>query len=351
MTNLFVPQTRRINSSLQNPPPMRAHRFFPKTNTASRAALYAATLFLVLTINFFLPRVMPGDPLLALQDPSNPVFIYDPQVRANVLAYYGLDKPLLEQYFIYLQNIFTGQWGWSIALNAPVNELIRTHLPWTLLLMVTSTLLASLIALWLGTQSGWARGSKTDKGLLAAFLTLQNVPAFFIGVVLLAIFGLRLKWFPLAGARTPFETYDALGTVLDIARHLFLPLVTLTLALIGSRYLLMRNSMLTVLGMDFVNVARAKGLPERDIKYRHAMRNAILPFFTVFALQMGGAVAGSVLIETLFAYPGIGSMLFSAVSVRDYPVMEGAFLVLTLAMLLANFLADVFYARLDPRVA
>lgn len=313
--------------------------------------LYLLTFWVVLTLNFLIPRLMPGDPLLALVDPNSANFLYDEIARQELAAYYGLDRPLIEQYFNYLTQLAQGNLGRSIVLNEPVADLIAAHLPWTLLLTIPSLLLASIIALAMGTHTGWVRGSWQDRTLLAIFLGLWNMPVFFLGLILLLLFGVQWEIFPISGALTRFKDYGSwLAWAADVAYHLVLPMTALTVSLIGGRFLLMRNTMISVLGQEYMVVARAKGLPERTIKYRHGMRNAMLPFFTLFSVQMGLAVTGSIFIETLFAYPGMGQMMFDAVGSRDYPVLEGAFLIISLSVLLANLVADLLYPRLDPRV-
>ncbi len=316
----------------------------------SQLGLYAVTLWAMLTIIFFLPRAMPGDPLQELVDPNSTEYAFSDDIRAQLASYYGLDKPLWQQYTSYLANLARGDFGWSISLNAPVSQLIGEHLPWTLLLMIPSICIATLISLWVGTQSGWMRNSPVDRSLLVSFLTLNTLPAFLIGALLLLLFGARLDWLPLSGARTAFKLYQNLGELAgDVVVHMILPLVTLTLSMAGRDYLLMRNSIISVLGEDFMLVARGKGLTERDLKYKHAMRNALLPVFTRFTMQMGAAITGAVLIETLFAYPGMGRLMFNSVAARDYPVLEACFILCGVAMLLANLVADLNYAWLDPR--
>ncbi len=317
---------------------------------APRLALYLLTLWGMLTLNFLLPRAMPGDPLLALMDPESDAYLADPGIRERILQYYGLDRPLWEQYLVYLGRLARGELGWSIALNTSVAGLLAEHLPWTLLLMVPSILLATLISVWAGAHAGWRRDTRVDRALLVAFLLLDTVPIFLLGILLLMVFGVYLGRFPLSGGQTPFASYASPWAQLaDILRHLALPMATLTLGLAGRNFLLARNSMVTVLGMEFMQVARGKGLPEPTLKYRHGLRNAVLPLVTRFAMQMGAALTGMILIETLFAYPGMGRLMFTAVAARDYPVLEGGFLVAGVAVLLANALADLSYAWLDPR--
>ncbi len=318
-----------------------------------RAVLsYLVTLWAVLTLNFLLPRLMPGDPLAALLDPSSSDYVFDPEVRAALASYYGLDRPLPEQYVRYLWGAFRGDLGRSIRLNRPVADLIAAHLPWTLLLVGTALLLSSALALLGGTEAAWRRGSRADRALVATNILLANVPVYFTGMLLILLFGARLRWLPMAGGRTPFARYpSALAAVLDIGRHLLLPALTLTLAMLGTKFLLLRNTMVTLLGEDFMLVARAKGLPEGRLKWGHAFRNAVLPFVAHLAAHAGMAVTGAVFIETLFNYPGMGRLIFESVTARDYPVIQGVFLVVSVVVLTANLAADLLNARLDPRTS
>ena len=316
-----------------------------------RSGSFLLTLLVVLTLNFLLPRAMPGDPIAALVDPDSSLYVANDQTRSDLEAYYGLDQPLHVQYLRYLSGVATGDLGWSIRQNKPVAELIATRLPWTLALTLPAMLLAALASLIAGTHAGWRRGTWMDRGLIMLFATVHTVPAFFTGALLLLLFSVRLGWTPIAGAQTPFSSYPNLGAAsVDIIHHWLLPVTVLTLEMLGGQFLLMRNNLITVLGEDFMLVARAKGLSERRLKYHHALRNAILPFVTVLSMQLGFAVAGAIVVETLFAYPGMGLLTFQAVSVRDYPVLQGVFLVISVTVLVANLVVDLVYPRLDPRV-
>jgi peptide/nickel transport system permease protein len=316
-----------------------------------RIGLYVITLWAVLTFNFLLPRAMPGDPLLAMQDPESSLYVVDEGARARLAAYYGLDRPLMEQYVRYLAGVASGNLGWSIYLNAPVSGLIRQRLPWTLLLALPSLILASVVTVLAGAHSAWVHGSPADQLLLVAFTALRTVPVFFLGVLGILVFSVKLDWLPLSGSTTLFHTWpNVWQQALDILRHWLLPASLLTLEMIGGRYLLMRNSMVTVLGEEYMLVARAKGLPERALKYRHGLRNAILPFVTAFSAQLGFVVAGTIFVETLFSYPGMGRLMYDAVGTRDYPVLEGTFLVSAVTVLTVNLLTELVYGWLDPRV-
>ncbi|MEX2658610.1 MAG: ABC transporter permease [Acidimicrobiales bacterium] len=309
------------------------------------------TVLVVVTVVFALPRTMPGDPLTALQDPDNDVFVTDPEVRGRLLAYYGLDRPLPVQYVHYLGSIARGDLGWSISSNAPVSGLIAAHLPWTLLLTGSALVAASAVSFVVGVSSAWHRGQRRDRALVITMEGTRAVPEYAVASLLLIAFAVLIPVFPLAGARTPFATYASpLAELADIGRHLALPLVALTLSLLGSKFLLVRNTVISSLGADYMVAARAKGLPERLLKYHHAGRNALLPFLTVVGIQAGFAVGGAVFVESVFAYPGMGSLILRAVAVRDYPVLEATFLVLAMVVLAVNLGLELVYARLDPRV-
>lgn len=317
----------------------------------SRAVGYLISLWAILTLNFLLPRWLPGDPLAALLDPESSDYVFNSEVRAALETYYGLDRPLTQQYADYLSGAFTGDLGQSIRLNQPVTDLLREHLPWTLLLTLTALGIASLVGITSGSEAAWRRSSWMDKALVTGSIIASNAPVFFTGMILLIVFGVKLDWLPLAGGRTAFAHYDTTwDAAQDYTRHLVLPALTLTLALVGSKFLLVRNTMIGVLGEDYMFVARAKGLPANRIKHRHALRNAILPFIHHLAAHASFALTGALFIETLFNYPGMGRLIFESVVAHDYPVIQGVFLVVSVLVLSANLLADWLTHRLDPRV-
>ena len=317
-----------------------------------RLIAYLLTLWVVVTLNFLLPRLLPGDPLSALLDPQSSDYVFNAEVRAELEAYYGLDRPLPAQYAAYLRGAMTGDLGHSIRLNRPVGELLAARLPWTLLLTGTAMGLASLLGLLGGAEAAWKRGSAADRLLTAASIVAGNAPVYFVGLMLLILFGAGLGWLPLAGGRTPFARPDTvLAAAADIGRHLILPALTLTLSLLSVQFLLVRNTVVGILGEDFMLVARAKGLTPARLKWRHAVRNALLPFVAHLAAHAGLAITGAVFIETLFQYPGTGRLIFEAVGARDYPVIQGVFLLVAAVVLTANLVADGLNAHLDPRVA
>ena len=315
------------------------------------AVTYLATAFALITFNFGLPRLMPGDPIDALLAFGSPNYVVNDETRGNLAAYYDLDEPLVAQYGDYLVGLAQGDLGVSTVSNVAVAEEIVPRLGWSALLIVTAVVLAMLIGLPLGVHSGWKRGQAVDRRLLTFFLSVQNLPIFFVGAVALVAFSAQLGIFPLGGATTPFNDYSGIRAILDVAHHLALPALLMALDFATYEYLVMRSSMVGELGADYLLAGRAKGLRERRLKYRYAGRNALLPVVTVIGLQLGMAVTGIIFVERVFSYPGLGGYMFEAVGTRDYPAMQGAFLVLTLTVVTVNFLVDMLYRRLDPRTS
>ena len=314
-------------------------------------ASYALVVFFLLTLNFFLPRALPGEPIAALSDPAAPTFVSEAATRAKVEHYYRLDRPLPAQYGGYLSGLARGDLGTSIHYNAPVTRVIGDRIGWSLLLIGAGLTLATALGMLGGVLSGWRRGRPLDRGLTAAFLAIDTLPVYVIASTATFLLAVKLGWFPLSGARTPFsESYGPLHQVADVGYHLALPATVLALQFLTYQFLIMRSSMIAELGSDYLLLGRAKGLDDRVLKYRYAARNALLPSVTVAGLQLGFAITAAIFVESVFAYPGLGRLMLDAVADRDYPTMQGCFLVLTLIVVTANFLADLLYGRLDPRV-
>jgi peptide/nickel transport system permease protein len=310
---------------------------------------YLATVFVLITFNFGLPRMMPGDPIDALMALGSPNFVQDDETRANLEEYYNLDASLPEQYVHYLSGLVQGDIGVSIVSNVAVVDELVPRFGWSLLLIVTAMVISIAIGLPTGVHSGWKRGKKVDRGLLTFFLSVQNLPVFFVGAVVLVVFSAQLGIFPLGGATTPFNEYGGVQLLGDIAHHLTLPALIMGFEFATYEYLVMRSSMVSELGSDYLLAGRAKGLGERRLKYGYAGRNALLPVVTVIGLQFSLAFSSIVFIERIFSYPGVGGYMFEAVGTRDYPAMQGAFLVLTITVLTTNLVVDLLYRRLDPR--
>lgn len=323
------------------------HQVRRRRSLLASLARYLVTLFVVVTLIFLLPRTLPGDPLEVLVGEGAPLA---PEVRARLAAEYGLDQPLVEQYRHYLARLARGDLGTSITAG-PVRALIGAHLPWTLLLMGTSVLLAAVISFRAGIASAWSRGRRGHNRLMVLMTGLEAVPEYALAPVILILFAAVIPLFPSSGARTPFATYsNPLASIGDVVVHLVLPVTALTISLMGAKFLVVRSTAASALGDDYMLLARAKGLPERLLRYRHAGRNALLPFITVVAAELGLAVRGAVVVETVFAYPGMAGLILPSAQSLDYPLLEGCFLVLAVLVLTANLIVEMVYGFLDPRV-
>ncbi len=322
-------------------------------NGGTKVFQYGVTILVLLTLNFFLPRMMPGDPLsYLLGDPgADAPMLLTEEMRANLLEYYGLDKPLLNQYAEYLIGLVRGDLGWSIYYSAPVASVILGRLKWTLLLGGTASLIYIALGVMLGALSASRRGSRTDIGLLLAVFSVGSWPPFFLGMVLIVFFSHRWGLFPIGGAQSvDAARLGGLAQAQDVLHHWFLPALTLVLTYLPGVYLITRNSMLAVLGEDYVRTARSKGLLESVVLLRHALPNALLPIVTTIAMRFGFMIMGTMFVEVVFAYPGMGSLIYEAGAARDYPLLQGTFLVTMVVVLGLNLMADLLYGQLDPRV-
>jgi peptide/nickel transport system permease protein len=318
-------------------------RFF-----AGRGAQYLLVLALTITLNFALPRMMPGNPMVFLA--GEDVGFLDPAQRAQLYALYDLDQPQWKQFLTYIGNLARGDLGYSFQRGRPIAHMIGERLPWTLLLVGVALVLATLLGAALGAVAAWRRGTSLDLGTLGVAMLFESMPSFWLGMIFIAVFAAGLGWFPIFGATTAGASLAGWPLLVDRARHLVLPLATLTLITIPGTYLIMRYSMLSVLGEQYIATARAKGVVERLVLRRHAVRNALLPVATVAMLNLGFVASGATVIETVFSYPGLGRLLYEGVLNRDYPVLQGAFLIVTVSVIAANILADLIYPFIDPRV-
>ena len=312
-----------------------------------RRTVYAIiTLFLTITINFFIFRVMPGDPVSIMVSER----ILKPSVVEEVRAMFGLNLPLWQQYILYIRNLLIGYFGYSFHWKEPVINVIMERMPNTILLMGVSTILSVIIGIVLGVLAAWKRGTKVDVTILTSSLMFYSLPVFWIGMMLLMLFGYYLGIFPIAGtmSRPPPEGF--FERILDLLHHMTLPTITLTLISYGEYTLLMRGTLLDVLTQDYIVTARAKGLSERRVLVKHAMRNALLPTVTAVAISLGFIVSGATLTETVFSWNGVGRLIYDAMMMRDYPVLQGAFLIISISVILANYVADIVYGILDPRI-
>lgn len=306
------------------------------------------TLGFVVVFNFFLFRVLPGDPAALL---LRGTAAFNPENVAEMRADLGLDRPLPEQFATYVVDTLTLNFGESFFLKgADVGEVILGKLWPTVLLVGLSTIASALIGLWIGIRGGWRPGGRFDVGSQGVTLFAYAMPEFWFGILLLMLFSGALGIFPTGGYATPGADLTGLAHVADVLNHMVLPFVVLTVAYLGEYALIMRNSMIDVIGEDFITTARAKGVRERDVLWRHAVPNALLPTMTITFLSLGFVFSGAITVEYVFSWPGVGWLSVQAIDNKDYPLLQALFLLFSAAVIVANLAADLLYSTLDPRV-
>ena len=310
-----------------------------------RIAWAIFTVAFVVVLNFFLFRILPGDPARAVKDPRLPA-----AAGAALQARFGLDKPLLVQFQLYVVNLLWGDLGTSFHTQRPVADMLAESLWNTLLLVGAGTVLSIVLGMALGVLAAWRSGSPLDFSILLTSLMAWAAPTFWLGIILL-FWGASRYGLPIGGKSTPGMDYRSIWHQWgDIGNHLILPTLTYTIFYAGQYTLFMRSAILEIFGEDFILTAKAKGLSTLEILRDHALRNAMLPTVTVVALNLGFTVAGAIEIETVFSWPGLGLAVIEAVDRQDYPMLQGAFLLLAVSVIFANLLADLLYSYLDPRI-
>jgi peptide/nickel transport system permease protein len=305
------------------------------------------TIVAIVLLLFVLFRMMPGSPDRAIKNPN----LTQQQVEA-ARARWGLDKPLLpDQLVAYVESTLSGDLGYSIKYRGqPVTEVVAEAAGPTILLIGLSEVIAVAVGLLLGAYSGWRRGGALDRLGGGLSLVLYSMPYFVIGMPLIIIFAAGLGWFPTSGMTTPGGSTEPLAQLLDLLRHLVLPLAAISLGLIGGYSILMRSAIIDTRTEDYITTARAKGLTDGRILRKHAFPNAMLPMVTLIAINVGYVIAGAITAEIVFNWPGIGTLTVVALDARDYPVLQAIFLLVAVSVVLANFAADIIYGLLDPRV-
>jgi peptide/nickel transport system permease protein len=317
-----------------------------------RLGFYLAAAWAAITLNFLIPRMMPGDPSVAIIQQLQRVSGQQlpPETLVSIQALFGNpDANLFEQYLAYLGRLARFDLGTSISrFPTPVADVVSSGLPWTLMLVGSTTVVAFVLGTSLGVLTGWKAGGRLDAILTPASTFISAVPYFWVALLALWVFGFQLDWFPSSGGYDP----DAQGVAFWVSalRYGFLPAATIVFSAFGGWLLGMRNMTVTTVREDYVLLAQAKGLSPSRVVLRYAARNAMLPSFTGFALALGGVIGGALLTEIVFSYPGIGYLLYDALTKRDYPVMQGVFLLIALTVLVANLVADSVYVLVDPRV-
>jgi len=321
---------------------MISARYFLK-----RLCYSGAAFFVCITITFFLLHLMPGDYITNyLLSLTNTI----PKEAVDQFYHqFGLDLPLQDQYILYICNILQGQWGYSYQYSLPVFSLILEKLSWSLILLFPATIMGIAIGMVLGAWSGWKSGGKKDLALFNVMIVIRAIPEFWWAIMAVMIFGFYLHMFPLGG-------YSSIGILSaglnpwDVLYHAILPISLLTFFIATGNYYMMRNSMIAVIGEDYITTARAKGVPEHAILWRHALKNALLPMVTMTTFQVAGILMGNIFIETVFSWPGIGFMTTEALRMRDLPLLEGIFLLDSLMTIGAMLVADILVSYIDPRI-
>jgi peptide/nickel transport system permease protein len=305
------------------------------------------TIFLITCVNFVLFRLVPGDPVRMLfKDPR-----VSPQRIQEMYERFGLDKSIWEQFIAYFRQLFLhGDLGYSFARGEPVLDVIWSRLPQTMLLIFSALIIAIIIGTALGAMAGWKTGTKFDSIIMTLSLGMYSIPTFILGIILLMIFSFKLGLFPLGGMTTIGAGLTGWEHWKDVAWHMALPIAAIVIWYIGEYVLITRNAMQDVLEQDYIASARAKGLKESTILRKHALRNAILPVITITGVNAAFAVAGVIEAEAVFGWPGIGSLMYSSVMARDYPVLQGLFIVFAAAVVVANLVVDLIYGYFDPRI-
>lgn len=313
-----------------------------------RVAQAAVTFAVAVVLIFVLMRLAPGDPLSRMQE-DRPM---SREELTHLREMYGLDQPVHVQFAEFVQGVVAADLGVSIEHGLPVTSLLASRLPATLLLGGAAILLNFTLGLWLGVRQAVRRGSGEDRALTVLSLAGYAMPSFWLGLVLAWLVGIELRWLPAAGMRSPLLDPDApwIARALDVGSHLVLPALTLSIVTIAGTMRYQRSALLEVLRLPYIGTARAKGLPESAVVWRHAWRNALFPVITLFGLWLPLLVTGSVFVEMVFAWPGLGSLAANAASSRDYPLVMGTALLAAALVVTANLLTDLAYALLDPRV-
>jgi len=313
-----------------------------------RITHYIVLLAAVVILNFFLPRMLPGSPIAQLA--GEEVGSMTQSERDRILSAYDLDKPLTVQFFTYIRNIITLDWGISFSKKQPITDLLKAAIPWTLLLVGCNLILSTILGTFLGALSAVLRKKKKDMKLMLLVILCSSLPAFWIGMIFISVFSVGLGYFPVYGAYSMFSGLEGWAYAKDVFEHLVLPVTTMTIVSISVFFTTSRYSVLETIHQDYVFMAKVRGIPKKRVRFCYMMRNALIPVFTVFMMELGSVLSGSVVIESVFAYPGLGNLLYNAVLSRDYPLMQYGFLVSSFMVIAASLLTDILYSRIDPRM-
>lgn len=313
-----------------------------------RVIHYAILLAVIIVVNFFLPRALPGSPIGTLlgDDPGAMVA----EEKMGILEAYNLDKPLITQFFIYLKDLFTFNWGVSYSKKQPIFALISSSIGWTVLLAITNLIISSIVGTFLGALSALRRKKKQDLPIVLSTSFLSSLPPFWVAIFMISVVGVKLKIFPIYGAYSMWSNYTGIMSILDIAWHMVLPVSTMVITSLMMFFTPSRFGVLDAMNQDFVKMAHLRALPKNHINIFYIVRNALIPVFTVFMMDIGYLLSGSILIETIFSYPGLGTLMFDAVSARDYPLIQYSFLLTSFVTIVTLFITDILYKKIDPNM-
>ena len=310
---------------------------------------YGIAFVFLASLGFILPRLLPGDPFLAIYG-EEAALSMTPEMKTEIYRRFALDQSWSRQFAAYGGSLLRGELGWSYYFNAPVTKVMAGFLPWTVLLAGTTFLFSTIGGFVLGLESGAHRGDRWDRGLFAGLMLLGGVPDFFVGALMLLGFAVIWPLFPLGGAVTVYGGQTGWAWGMDVLKHLVLPLTSMVLARMTTMYLLCRNSAVALLKAPFLRTARSKGCDEATIRYRHLGRSVLLPAATSAGLHLSHLFAGILMIEIVFGYPGMGTLLHRALAARDYPLLQGILLLASVTVLGVNLLVELIYPIIDPRV-
>jgi peptide/nickel transport system permease protein len=305
-------------------------------------------LVVVIILNFLLPRLMPGDPVLMLTGIDEQAIS-----QAQYDSYkekLGLDRPLIEQFGRYIADLFSGDMGYSYHYNDTVANIMAQRVPATLQIAIPTIILSSLLALFLGYITGYRRNSKLDTFVTSSSIVVHAIPSFLLAMIMVTVFAYQLGWFPLGGLSSIKVPDSAFLAFLDRLKHLVLPVITLTIVSVPAKYLLLRNITAAARDDKYVIYARARGLSEKRIVFVHILRNTVQPFITMVGLNVGFIIAGSMIIETIFSINGMGTLIYQATSSRDFPTLQGCLFITALAVVIANIITDIICVAIDPKV-
>ncbi|MGI6462101.1 MAG: ABC transporter permease [Candidatus Scatomorpha sp.] len=308
---------------------------------------YVIILLVVIAVNFFIPRALPGSPIRSLVADEDIVEM-TAEKKMGILEAYHLTDPLYKQFGYYIRDLFTLNWGTSFSKRLPIAQLMRSAAKWTLLLSGITMILSVFTGSLIGAYSALHRKKGRDLGMVLGTTFISSIPSFWIAILLLAVFSAKLGWFPAYGAYSMWSKAEGFAKVLDVAWHMVLPVIALVITSLMPYFTTSRYSVLKTISSDYVRMARFRGIPEKKINVGYIMRNALVPVFTMLMMDIGYLLSGSVLVETVFSFPGLGVLMRDAVSARDYPLIQYTFLVSSVLTIAALFAADVLYHKIDP---